>query len=221
MEGEQDARPLHPRVLRLPRGDPVARTAGDQAETGRPSRRLRHDRPDDGRGPEHGADETAPRGQEVLDQRRRAGAGREDHRMGQEDHRLPRPRHRQGDPQVNGERVSPMADPATTELLQLNARLLHAIATGDWATYQELCDPSLTAFEPEAKGQLVEGMAFHHFYFQLGGTTGAHHTTMCSPRVRLIGDVAVVSYVRLNQRVGGDGSASTTAFEETRVWQRQ
>ena len=58
------------------------------------------------------------------------------------------------------------------ELIQLNQRLLDAIAAGDWATYQELCDPSLTAFEPEACGQLVEGMPFHKMR---GNPIGSHH----------------------------------------------
>jgi calcium/calmodulin-dependent protein kinase (CaM kinase) II len=114
-----------------------------------------------------------------------------------------------------------MHDPLTQELLHLNQRLLDSIAGADWATYQELCDPSLTAFEPEAMGQLVEGMAFHHFYFHLGGAKGPHQTTMCSPRVRVLGDVAVIAYVRLNQGVGPDGTPFTTATEETRIWQRQ
>src|SRR5438105_349118 len=76
-----------------------------------------------------------------------------------------------------------MMDPTATELLQLNQRLLDSIAKADWATYQELCDPTLTAFEPEALGQLVEGMAFHRFYFNLCGVKGGHNTTMCSPHV--------------------------------------
>src|SRR5947209_10488556 len=113
-----------------------------------------------------------------------------------------------------------MPDAVSQELLELNQRLLDSIAQADWATYQELCDPSLTAFEPEARGQLVEGLAFHRFYFDLGGPAGRQHTTMCSARVRLMGDVAVVCYVRLNQRLRGDGSPYTAAFEETRVWQR-
>ncbi len=46
-----------------------------------------------------------------------------------------------------------MLDDMKAELLQLNQRLLDSIAHADWATYQELCDPSLTAFEPEALGQ--------------------------------------------------------------------
>lgn len=112
-------------------------------------------------------------------------------------------------------------DAATEELLQLNQSLLEAIARADWARYRELCDPSLTCFEPEAAGQLVQGMDFHHFYFKLGAAREPHCTTMASPHVRLMGDVAVVSYVRLNQRVGEDGQPVTRAVAETRVWQRR
>jgi hypothetical protein len=114
-----------------------------------------------------------------------------------------------------------MTEPDISELLQLTQRLLDSITTGDWATYQDLCDPSLTAFEPEAPGQLVEGLAFHRFYFDLGGIRGRHQTTVCSPRVRVLGDVAVVAYVRLIQRVGPEGGAVTVASAETRVWQRR
>jgi calcium/calmodulin-dependent protein kinase (CaM kinase) II len=112
-----------------------------------------------------------------------------------------------------------MNDLLVKELLHLNQRLLDSIAAADWPTYQELCDPSLTAFEPEAMGQLVDGLEFHHFYFNLGGAEGPHQTTMCSPRVRVIGGAAVITYVRLNQRLGPDGSPVTIATEETRIWQ--
>jgi calcium/calmodulin-dependent protein kinase (CaM kinase) II len=107
---------------------------------------------------------------------------------------------------------------AVSELLSLNQRLLDAIASADWATYTELCDPSLTCFEPEAAGHLVQSMAFHEHYFKLGPVAGEHCTTMASPHVRVMGDAAVVSYVRLNQRVV-DGAPVTRAVEETRVWQ--
>ena len=30
---------------------------------------------------------------------------------------------------------------------------------------RRLCDPHMTAFEPEAIGNLVEGLDFHKFYF--------------------------------------------------------
>ncbi len=108
-----------------------------------------------------------------------------------------------------------------SEVLQVNRRLLESIAQGDWATYQELCDPGLTAFEPEARGCLVEGLEFHEFYFNLGGSPGPHNITVCDPRVRLMGEVAVVSCVRLVQRLGDDGQPTTARSEETRVWQRQ
>jgi Calcium/calmodulin dependent protein kinase II association domain len=114
-----------------------------------------------------------------------------------------------------------MADDVTQELLRLNQRLLDSIARADWTTYEELCDPSLSAFEPESHGQLVEGMPFHRFYFNLGGVKGEYNTTMASPHVRVMGDVAVVAYVRLNQRVDGQGVPRVSAVEETRVWQRQ
>jgi Calcium/calmodulin dependent protein kinase II association domain len=116
----------------------------------------------------------------------------------------------------------------TTELLALNQRLLDAILDADWATYQQLCDPTLSAFEPEARGHLVEGMEFHRFYFdRFPSRSGAPaecppRATMCSPHVRMLGDdVAVVSYVRLVQGVDASGAPATTATEETRVWQRQ
>jgi calcium/calmodulin-dependent protein kinase (CaM kinase) II len=113
-----------------------------------------------------------------------------------------------------------MNDPVTGEVLKLNQRLLDCIAAADWATYTELCDPTLTCFEPEANGQCVHGLAFHEFYFKLGGAKEPYLTTMASPHVRVMGDAAVVTYVRLNQRTTPAGP-TTTAVEETRIWQRR
>jgi len=115
-----------------------------------------------------------------------------------------------------------MSDELKQEVLTANAKLLASIAGGDWATYAELCDPSITCFEPESRGHLIEGMPFHRFYFDLGGVKGPHNTTMSSPHVRLLGsDVAVVSYVRLVQKLAADGSPMVAGAEETRIWQRQ
>jgi calcium/calmodulin-dependent protein kinase (CaM kinase) II len=107
-----------------------------------------------------------------------------------------------------------MSDTLEEELLRLNQRLLDSIANADWAA-------SLTAFEPEALGQLVEGLEFHRFYFNLGSVTRSQSTTLCSPKIRVVGDMAVIAYVRLNQRVGADGLPLTTGFEETRIWRRR
>ncbi|MGO8688612.1 MAG: DUF4440 domain-containing protein [Thermoguttaceae bacterium] len=116
-----------------------------------------------------------------------------------------------------------MSDEASTvdALLELNRRLLRSIAEGDWKTYQELCDPTLTAFEAESCGELVEGMDFHRFYFDRGGIQGGYNLTLCSPHVRLLGDVAVLSYVRLMQVQDESGKPLTQRSEETRIWQRQ
>ena len=114
-----------------------------------------------------------------------------------------------------------MTDSTISELLATNQQLLEAIAKGDWETYHELCDPTLTAFEPEAQGQLVQGLDFHKFYFNLGADPGPRHTTMASPHVRLIGDTAVVAYVRLVQSLDATGNSRVSHYEETRVWQRR
>ena len=106
------------------------------------------------------------------------------------------------------------------ELLKLNQRLLESIASADWESYSALCHASLSAFEPESSGQLVEGLDFHRFYFGLGAAKGSVTTTMTSPHVRVMGDAAVVSYVRLTQRCGAEGKPTVSRCEETRVWQR-
>jgi ketosteroid isomerase-like protein len=113
-----------------------------------------------------------------------------------------------------------MAKDQVAELLDLNQRLLNSIAQADWNTYNELCAESLTAFEPESLGQLVEGLEFHRFYFNLGGAQGPINVTMTSPHVRVMGDAAVVCYVRLVQRLDDDGLPETRESYETRVWQR-
>lgn len=112
-------------------------------------------------------------------------------------------------------------DATAANLLALNQKLLNAIFAADWKTYEQLCDPSITCFEPEAKGHLVAGMAFHRYYFDLGASKSAINVTMAEPHVRVMGDVGVISYVRLVQKLSPEGAPITAQCEETRVWQRQ
>lgn len=116
-----------------------------------------------------------------------------------------------------------MSEAVKEELIALNQRLLESIAAGDWATYEQLCDPQLTCFEPEARGQLVAGMEFHHFYFEEDSSDSfsRRNTTMCSPQVWLLGDAAVLAYVRLVQHTDAAGNFITSSYEETRVWQKR
>jgi len=52
-----------------------------------------------------------------------------------------------------------------TEIIEVTKNLLNTIKNGDFDSYSQLCDPNLTAFEPETMGTLVEGLDFHKFYF--------------------------------------------------------
>jgi calcium/calmodulin-dependent protein kinase (CaM kinase) II len=108
----------------------------------------------------------------------------------------------------------------TAEVLAANQRLLETIAAADWNAYASLCDADITCFEPEARGELVSGLAFHKFYFDLGGPASRKNTTMCSPRVHLAGDMAVVCYIRLTQSLDAAGQPQTARSEETRVWRQ-
>ena len=108
----------------------------------------------------------------------------------------------------------------TEEMLTLlNKQLLDAIDNGDLETYREYCDYSLTAFEPEALGNLVEGLDFHETYFG-NPASGKRKSSVRAPHIRVLGDTAVVAYVRLVQSTASDGQHSTTAFEETRIWHK-
>ncbi|MCA9157751.1 MAG: DUF4440 domain-containing protein [Planctomycetales bacterium] len=111
-------------------------------------------------------------------------------------------------------------------LINLTRCLLESIVHGDWEAYSNLCDPTLTCFEPEAKGCLVEGMDFHQFYFDMerpkGGKPPQVQTTLASPHVRMLGqDAAIVNYVRLTQVIDSNGVPQTRSAEETRVWHKQ
>ena len=54
------------------------------------------------------------------------------------------------------------------EVIKITEQLLDAISNGDFETYASMCDPHLTSFEPEALGNLLDGMDFHKFYFDNG-----------------------------------------------------
>lgn len=108
------------------------------------------------------------------------------------------------------------------EIINLTHKLLTSIATGDWDTYRKMCDMSLTCFEPEARGHLVSGLPFHKFYFDNLSHRLAINTTIVAPHVRFPGsDVAVISYIRLQQRMSTDGMPGTARCEETRIWEQQ
>uniref|UniRef100_A0A1B6CFX4 Calcium/calmodulin-dependent protein kinase II association-domain domain-containing protein n=1 Tax=Clastoptera arizonana TaxID=38151 RepID=A0A1B6CFX4_9HEMI len=110
------------------------------------------------------------------------------------------------------------------EVIKMTEQLIEAINMGDFEAYTKICDPHLTAFEPEALGNLVEGMDFHKFYFDnvVGKNCKAVNTTILNPNVHLLGDdAACIAYVRLTQYMDKQGVAHSSQCEETRVWHKR
>ncbi|XP_060131046.1 calcium/calmodulin-dependent protein kinase type II subunit gamma isoform X15 [Zootoca vivipara] len=111
------------------------------------------------------------------------------------------------------------------EIIKITEQLIEAINNGDFEAYTKICDPGLTSFEPEALGNLVEGMDFHKFYFEnllSKNNSKPIHTTILNPHVHVIGDdAACIAYIRLTQYIDGQGRPRTTQSEETRVWHRR
>lgn len=60
--------------------------------------------------------------------------------------------------------------------------------------FRKICDPHLTAFEPEALGNLVEGMDFHKFYFDNG-----NYDSFASPFSAALAATAMFSVAARNQ----------------------
>ncbi|XP_057214823.1 calcium/calmodulin-dependent protein kinase (CaM kinase) II gamma 1 isoform X10 [Triplophysa rosa] len=110
------------------------------------------------------------------------------------------------------------------EIIKITEQLIEAVNNGDFEAYTRICDPGLTSFEPEALGNLVEGMDFHKFYFEhlLSKNNKPVHTTILNPHVHLIGeDAACIAYIRLTQYIDSQGRPSSCQSEETRVWHRR
>ncbi|XP_071442433.1 calcium/calmodulin-dependent protein kinase type II alpha chain isoform X10 [Hetaerina americana] len=110
------------------------------------------------------------------------------------------------------------------EIIKMTEQLIEAINAGDFEAYTKICDPHLTAFEPEALGNLVEGMDFHKFYFEnvLGKNSKTANTTIINPHVHLLGEeAACIAYVRLTQFIDKQGQAHTQQTEESRVWHKR
>ncbi|XP_034397236.1 calcium/calmodulin-dependent protein kinase (CaM kinase) II beta 1 isoform X8 [Cyclopterus lumpus] len=110
------------------------------------------------------------------------------------------------------------------EIIKITEQLIEAINNGDFEAYAKICDPGLTSFEPEALGNLVEGMDFHRFYFEnlLAKNSKPIHTTILNPHVHLIGeDASCIAYIRLTQFVDIQGRPRSSQSEETRVWHRR
>uniref|UniRef100_A0A4W3HZ91 calcium/calmodulin-dependent protein kinase n=1 Tax=Callorhinchus milii TaxID=7868 RepID=A0A4W3HZ91_CALMI len=110
------------------------------------------------------------------------------------------------------------------EIIKATEQLIEAISNGDFEAYTKMCDPGVTAFEPEALGNLVEGLDFHRFYFEnlWSKNNKPVHTTILNPHIHLIGDeAACIAYIRITQYIDSNGLPRTAQSEETRIWHRR
>ncbi|XP_031845199.1 calcium/calmodulin-dependent protein kinase II isoform X6 [Nomia melanderi] len=128
-------------------------------------------------------------------------------------------------PTASSRRYDSASNARRQEIIKMTEQLIESINIGDFEAYTKICDPHLTAFEPEALGNLVEGMDFHKFYFDnavLGKNCKAVNTTILNPHVHLLGeDAACIAYVRLTQYMDKHGVAHTQQSEESRVWHKR
>nr|XP_055036321.1 calcium/calmodulin-dependent protein kinase type II subunit alpha isoform X4 [Misgurnus anguillicaudatus] len=110
------------------------------------------------------------------------------------------------------------------EIIKVTEQLIEAISNGDFESYTKMCDPSVTAFEPEALGNLVEGLDFHRFYFENLWSKNSKpvHTTILNPHIHVIGDeAACIAYIRITQYLDINGMPCTAQSEESRIWHRK
>ncbi|XP_034452833.1 calcium/calmodulin-dependent protein kinase (CaM kinase) II beta 1 isoform X3 [Hippoglossus hippoglossus] len=138
----------------------------------------------------------------------------------------PPPAHSISPPPPHSPSSPPLSSSQTRkqEIIKITEQLIEAINNGDFEAYAKICDHGLTSFEPEALGNLVEGMDFHRFYFEnlLAKNSKPIHTTILNPHVHLIGeDAACIAYIRLTQYVDSQDRPRSSQSEETRVWHRR
>ncbi|NXI00161.1 KCC2D kinase, partial [Pachycephala philippinensis] len=110
------------------------------------------------------------------------------------------------------------------EIIKVTEQLIEAINNGDFEAYTKICDPGLTSFEPEALGNLVEGMDFHRFYFE----NGKYSLFFSGQGVLFFSEFCYrcfsVCFCSAHSHITGhlrDGMPKTMQSEETRVWHRR
>ena len=130
------------------------------------------------------------------------------------------------------------------DVIDANQRLLNAISSLDFDTYEELCAKDLTAIEPESLNNPVHGLQFHKYYFDLYKHPHLNKNkeeqqiiptkiSMASPHVRWLGGgccsdgcgegtAAVLTYIRLDQSMAfGNEAPTTKTSSETRIWENR
>lgn len=113
-------------------------------------------------------------------------------------------------------------DATQRELLEITWRMLHAIHTGDIATYEEHSTPDLSCFE-DVCAYRIDGVEFHLSLMRQMAENpeqAPRRFDIVSPRVQVYGETGIVTYTRL-MTFDEDGTPVWKTYNETRVFVRQ
>lgn len=108
----------------------------------------------------------------------------------------------------------------TNSLIFLTQKLLDSISNKDWDTYVTLCDEKVTGIEKESENNLVDGLDFHKFYFDIPNDNNiVIKETIVQPIIKIYGDIGIICYKRLRHFANiTDKTVKTEFYNETRVW---
>jgi len=82
------------------------------------------------------------------------------------------------------------------EIIAATTRLLGTVATGDYTAYSQMVDPSLTCVEPETNGNIIVGLPFHKYFFDLARAHPRRSSIPCARRTcECSGQTTLSSYM--------------------------
>ena len=106
------------------------------------------------------------------------------------------------------------------EIMHLTQQQVHCLSHDNWDLYKSTLCQAMTSFETSsgddaADKATVRGVDAHRRYFER--FSAKHSEILGTPLVRVLGKVAIISYVRQQQQQQGEGAACT-CFHETKIW---
>jgi len=114
-------------------------------------------------------------------------------------------------------------DSTQSEVLDITARMLRAIHSGDAETYRSLCASELSCFETDVSKYRIDGVDFHLSLIKEMHDRKVYDNLVrfdiLTPLVQVYEKSAIVSYTRL-MTYGTEFAPIFKSFNETRVYVR-
>ena len=109
--------------------------------------------------------------------------------------------------------------PAQRELLEITWRMLEAIHTGDWKTYEDYTADDLSCYE-DVCAYRIDGLEFHSSLIRQMSKDPKNRPErfdILTPRIQMHGDTGIVTYTRL-MTFDDSGKPRWQTYNETRVF---